>query len=258
MLSMVLTLLMLAQSSLGLVFDGQYRDVAWIKATWFGNDWVTLLVAVPLGLGAPRLAARGSMRGLLLWLGVLAYAIYNYAYYLFGAALNVFFPLYLASSILSVTTFVLTLSRVDAASIAASFRPATPVRVIGGYLAIVGSGLAGVWFALWAAYVFAARPTPVDPEVFKLVAALDISLMATGLLAGGVLLWRQAPWGYPVATIAGVQATLYLLVLSVNSVVAGYRGLIETSGELPLWAGLGVCMASATALLLVTVEKGRP
>ena len=76
---MGLTLLMLAQSSLGLVFDEQYRDVAWIKATWFGNDWVTLVVAVPLAIAASRLAASGSVRGLLLWLGVIAYAIYNYA-----------------------------------------------------------------------------------------------------------------------------------------------------------------------------------
>ena len=247
---------MLAQSSLGLVFDDQYRDVAWIKTTWFGNDWVTLLVAVPLAIGSPRLAASGSVRGLLLWLGVTAYAIYNYAYYLFGAALNAFFPIYVAASILAVTSFVLTLSRLDARSIAASFRPATPVRLIGGYLAIVGIGLTGVWFGLWAAYVFAAHPTPVDPEAFKLVAALDISLMATGLLAGGVLVWRRSPWGYPIAALAGVQATLYLLVLSVNSALSVYRGPAEPSSELPLWGTLAVCTASATALLFVNVRKG--
>jgi hypothetical protein len=256
-LTMALTLLMFVQSSLGLVFDGHYRDVAWIKATWFGNDWVTLLVAVPLAIGSPRLAASGSVRGLLLWLGVLAYAIYNYAYYLFGAALNVFFPIYMAVFILSVTTFVLALSCVDATSVAANFRPSTPVRLIGGYLAIVGIGLAGVWFAQWAAYVFAERPTPVDPEAFKLIAALDISLMATALLAGGVLLWRRAPWGYPVATLAGVQATLYLLVLSVNSAIAGYGGAKAPSSELPLWGTLGTCTAAATALLLVNVKRRR-
>jgi len=28
--------------------------VEWIKATWFGNDWVTLMVAVPLLVIARR------------------------------------------------------------------------------------------------------------------------------------------------------------------------------------------------------------
>lgn len=84
------------QAALGLLFPGRYRDVEWIAATWWGNDWVTLGLAVPLlWFGAAR-AVRGSTRGLLLWLGTLAYCVYNYAYYLFGAALNAFFPIYLS------------------------------------------------------------------------------------------------------------------------------------------------------------------
>jgi hypothetical protein len=37
-LSVALAALMVAQSVLGRVFSGQYRDVEWIRATWFGND----------------------------------------------------------------------------------------------------------------------------------------------------------------------------------------------------------------------------
>ena len=47
-LTTALAALMVVQSVLGLVFQEQYRDVEWIKATWFGNDWVTLVAAVPL------------------------------------------------------------------------------------------------------------------------------------------------------------------------------------------------------------------
>ena len=63
--------LMAAQSLLGLTLDHHYRDPDWIKATWFGNDWFTLLVAVPLLGISTACAARGSVRGLLLWLGTL-------------------------------------------------------------------------------------------------------------------------------------------------------------------------------------------
>jgi hypothetical protein len=37
--------LMALQAVLGLLLQGQYRDVPWIAATWFGNDWITLAVA---------------------------------------------------------------------------------------------------------------------------------------------------------------------------------------------------------------------
>ena len=46
-------------------------------------------------------ANSGSARGLLLWLGVIGYTAYNYGFYLFGAALNAFFPLYLAALVLT-------------------------------------------------------------------------------------------------------------------------------------------------------------
>jgi hypothetical protein len=45
-----------------------------------------------------------------------------------------------------------------------------PLRLVGGSLVFVGFGLASVWMAMWAADIFAGRPTPVEPEAFKLVA----------------------------------------------------------------------------------------
>ena len=79
------------------------------------------------------------------------------------------------------------------------------------------------------------RPTPIEPEAFKLVAALDTVLMVPALAGGGVLLWRRNVWGYIVAAIAGVQSSLYLLVLSINSIVvrrARPRGLARRNSDL--------------------------
>jgi hypothetical protein len=248
---------MVVQSLLGLIFQGQYRDAEWIKAAWFGNDWVTLVVAVPLLVVAIVFAARGSIQGLLLWLGLLGYAVYNYAYYMFGVALNAFFPLYVAAIVLSVVALILALSQIDVAVVAASFRPKAPVRMIGGYVAFLGIALGSVWLMMWAAFAFAGRATPVQPEAFKLVAALDLSIMATLLTFGGVLLWRRRGWGYIVAAIAGIQGSLYLLVLSVNSSVAIHRGLANAPGELPLWATLALLTSTATVLLLTNVRRER-
>ena len=84
-LSAVLAVLMVGQSVLGRVYPGQYRDAQWIRLTWFGNDWLTLAVAGPLLVAFLLLVRGGSVRGLLLWLGVLGYGAYNYAYYMLGA-----------------------------------------------------------------------------------------------------------------------------------------------------------------------------
>jgi hypothetical protein len=256
-LSTVLAAFMVVQSVLGLVFPGQYRDVEWIRLTWFGNDWVTLVVGVPLLVASLLLARRGSIRGLLLWLGTIGYGAYNYAYYMLGAALNAFFPLYVVTLLVSVATLILALSRIDVAGVAAHFRAKTPVRAVGGYLVLVALELSSVWMVTWAAYVFAGRPTPVETEAFKLVAALDITIMVPALALGGILLWRQNAWGCIVAAIAGVQGSLYLLVLSINSAVAILRGLAEAPGELPLWGTLVAATAAVTSLLLANAREDR-
>lgn len=253
-LSVLVAALAGAQAGLGLAFPGAYRDVGWVRATWAGNDAVTLVLAVPLLVGALAGARRGSARATLLWLGLLGYVGYNYAFYLFGAALNAFFPLYAALVVASVAALVLALARLDPAALTAGV-PVRRARIVGGYLAVVGAGLAAVWLSTWAAYVFGGRPTPVEPEAYRLVAALDLTVMCTALVTGGVLLWRRRPWGHVVAVLASVQAALYLLVLSVNSVVAVARGLVAAPGELPLWAPLALATAGAAAALLAAGSR---
>ena len=257
LLSAALAVLLVVQSILGLVFQDQYRDTAWIKAAWFGNDWVTLVVAAPALIAGLVLARRDSVRGLLLWLGMLGYAAYNGMYYMFGAALNAFLPLYVAMLVLATITLILALSRLDVIAVAARFGRKTPVRIVGGYLVFVGAGLAAVWLVMWAAYVFAGQPTPIEPEAFKVVAAIDLSLIVTLLLFGGVLLWRRAAWGYVLASMAGILGALYLVVLSVNSLIAILRDLAQAPGEVPIWGTLAILSAVATLLLLANAQSER-
>jgi hypothetical protein len=185
---------------------------------------------------------------LLVWLGLLAYAFYNYAFYVFGAELNASFAVYVAALLLAGTSLVTALVRIEPAGMPPHRRVAS--RVLGGYLVFVATGLSAVWLALWAAYVFFGRPTPVEPAAFKVVAALDLSILVPSLLTGGVLLWRAHRWGMVAAAIASVQASVYLAVLAFNSVVAIGAGLVEPPGELPIWAPLAFLTTAAAAWLI--------
>ncbi len=256
-LTAMVAVVMTVQAILGLTLPGQYRDVEWIRATWYGNDWVTLIVAVPLLLVGRAWARGGSARGLLLWLGATAYAAYNYAFYLFGAALNAFFPLYVVSFVLAGVTLMIALPRVDADDVVSRFQPPMPAWVLGSYLVVVALGLAAIWIGTWASYVFFGRPTPVEPDVFRLVAALDLSAMVPLLACGGVMLWRRLAWGPVVSAIGGVHASLYLLVLSVNAILAIERGLVPSPGEFPLWGTLFAVTTIVSGLLLLSVREPR-
>jgi hypothetical protein len=51
---------------------------------------------------------------------MLGYAVYNYAYYLFGARMNELFPLYVLLFVLPIVALMLALGRLDAEAIAGS------------------------------------------------------------------------------------------------------------------------------------------
>jgi hypothetical protein len=61
-LSAVIAALAAIASAGGLLIDGSYRDNTLVKAAWYGNDLVTLVLGVPVLVAALWLSIRGSQR----------------------------------------------------------------------------------------------------------------------------------------------------------------------------------------------------
>lgn len=259
LLSWGLAALVATQSGLGLVLPREYRDQGWVASTWFGNDLVTLVLAVPLLVTGLLLARTGSPRGVLLWIGMLGYALYNGMFYMLGTTLNVFFPLYVGILVTAVAALILTLPRLPLAALRDSLpEGAGGTRGVAAWLVLMATGLTTVWMGMWAGHVFGGRDAPGGVDVFRLVAALDLSVMVPALATGGVLLWRRSPWGVPVAAMASLQGGLYLLVLGFNGVVAIREGFVEPPGEVPIWGGLAAGTLTSAVLLLRWVGSRAP
>lgn len=249
-LSVLTAVLMAAASAIGLLWPDLYRrDLDWIRAAWFGNDLVSLLVAVPLLIAAIVYARRGSLRADLLRYAVLAYAVYNYAFYLFGATMNELFHLYAALFVIPVTALAVGLARLDVDAVAAAVSERMPVRVIAGYMGFTALGLAIAWTAQWAGWVFAQIEPAVGEDAFTLIAAMDLSFMVPFFGLGAVLLWRRHVWGYILAAVMIVKGATYTLVLTVTSAVAAIRGVEGSLEQIPVWGIWTLVGAVATALL---------
>lgn len=194
------------------------------------------------------------MKGHLVTAAVFAYGVYNYAYYMLGAALNQHFIIYVATFLVSAAGLISVMAPANFAERVAALVLPRWRRSIGSYLLFVATGLSAIWVATWGAYAFAGKPTPVEPEAFRLVAALDLTLMVPVLALAGVLLLRGKPWGIAVGVITAVQSALYLLVLSVNSVIAIKLGLVEAPGELVIWLPLVLGTTIAACALVFGVS----
>ncbi len=146
-LSVLIAVLATIAAAGGLLLDGLYRDNEFVTTTWLGNDAVTLFLAVPILVAALVFTGRGSLKAQLVWLGVLDYMLYNYAFYLFGAAFNAFFLIYAALLGLSIFALIFGLVSLDVTRVSQQFSRGIPVRWIGGYFLFVALGLSVVYLA---------------------------------------------------------------------------------------------------------------
>jgi hypothetical protein len=254
-LGWVTAALMVLAAALGLLFPGVYHDPDWVLAAWFGNDLVTLLVAVPLLATGLLTARRGSRTGELLVYAFFAYALYGYAYYLFGASLNVLLPVYVALVVVPLIGLAVGLGTLDAPALASEFGPRTPKRMVAGYMVFVGVGLGMAWLAQWAAYVFAGTEPSVGAGAFGTIAALDLTLIIPFMVLGGVLLWRRSAWGYVLGAIYTVKGATYTLVLTAGSAVGAARGVEGALEQIPVWGAMSVFGAIAAVALLRGLQR---
>ena len=106
---------MVMQAALGLAVSGLYPEQTWAVAAFRGNDLVTLLLAAPV-LAVAMLASRRreSSASVLVWLGMLHYGVYNYAYYAFGAAFSSAFLVHVAALVASIGGLLMLATSLDA------------------------------------------------------------------------------------------------------------------------------------------------
>lgn len=247
----VLAILAAAASIGGLFVSGTYRDNPFVVTVFRGNDFVTLFLAIPV-MAASYFLMGHSQRARIVWQGSLLYLVYNYQFYLYGAAFNRFFLVYVALFTIALYTLIFSLARMDVDAFAWQFSEKTPVRLVGGFMLLFALLLGGLWTAMSASTIV----TGIIPEAVRqtghptaVVFATDLTILIPGMGIGGLLLWQRKPWGYLTACVIMVKATTYGIGLIVMSVFT-YRALGYIDPLLTLWSALTIgCLASAWFLL---------
>lgn len=256
--SVLLTAVMAISALVGLTAGGVYRDADGLVALLRGYDLVALVVAAPL-LGAALLAR--TARSVLVWSGLLVYAGYNYAYYLFGTQLNALFALHAAAVGLAVVGLILLMTNLDVGDIAARYRRRAPARSVAGVLLVLGISLAGLWLftiarALLSGSALDEPSRLVVPEEFThLGAALDLAFLVPAYVLAGVLLWRRVAWGYAIAAALLVAGVLHQVAYMVALVFQALRGVAGATAFDPAEPVIAGAFIVAAALMLAHCDR---
>jgi hypothetical protein len=149
--------------------------------------------------------------------------LYTYAIYLVGAPFGPLFLAYVALIALSAFTIVSLLASIDADAVGRRLSGVVLARTVGGLLV----GVAALTLAQDASGAIAtalAGGAQVEP-LARRVWTVDLALEVPILLAGGVLLWRQAPVGYAAAPglllQLGLTPIAFATILAIQPLVSG-------------------------------------
>ncbi|WOQ17810.1 hypothetical protein [Raineyella sp. W15-4] len=246
-LSVVAAVLAIAGNIVALSWPGFYADLtpAFLPQA-YAQDIANLALVSPLMLICAGLALCGSDRAYLLWLGTLAFTVYNYVIYTFAVPFGPLFLLWVAVLGLSTYALIGGLTTLDR-TIARRFTGRRTVTVVGWSLIVLGALFALLWLREDVPALLAGT-TPqsvVDLAVpTNPVHVLDLAFFLPAVIGVGVLMLRRRPFAVVVAPVPLV----FLILTGVPILVTP---LVQSAvGQPPAWS---VAVVIGPLTLVVTV-----
>jgi hypothetical protein len=224
------------------VFGGAtypHETASW-AAQGKGQDAADLLIALPCLIASAVFAIRGSLRALLIWLGIDLYFIYSYVIYAFFLHFGPLFPAYVATLGVSFYSFALAWRAVDRGKAAAELGPRTPVRFAGGLLLVFASGFAWLWLSEIVPNVIAGTAPRSLAEAglaVNPVHVLDLAFALPAMALAGILLLKRRPMGYLLAGVMlSFSAAMGAAILGMNVSMLRKGLLGSLSAAIPMGA----------------------
>lgn len=250
-LSILMILLTFLATLGGILIPGIYQDNPTFVLIWQSNDFVTLLVALPLLITAMIVWGKThSLKSLLVWFSVLWYLCYNYSFYVFGAAFNALYLFYLFIYSLSILTLVIGLTSLPISIIESAIKPKFARKLVIAEMLFVSAGLTMIYVMQSLAFVFnGALPAIITASghVTSVVFAIDMSMVVIFFVLGSILLAKRNPWGYVLAFLGNFKGVLYMGVLTAGS-------LRTNPSEAPIWIVLGILSLGSLVLLWIGLK----
>lgn len=188
-----------------------------LTGTPVGNGCLRGTALVMLAVGLPALAAamvataHGSARGLVVWLGALAYLIYQAVMFCFATPVNSLFLVYVSYLGLSVWSIVALLRATSLSSFGARISPRIPARFIAGFALTLGVANAYLWLSQILRALLRGDPTSLVQDTGLLtnpVFVQDLALWLPLLITAALAMWQKRTWGH---LVTGAMLAMFVL-----------------------------------------------
>jgi hypothetical protein len=236
---------------------GLYRfDTVSVVAQAIAQDAVTLVLGIPLLVAGIVLTRKGSLRGRLLLTGTLGYFVYTYTSYVFLAAYNPLFLLYVALFSMTLFAFILAMKDLNPGVIAGRFSERFPRRGVAIFMIILAAFLTMAWLGrIVPALIAGTPPFGLESYTTLVIQALDLGIIVPASALSAVLLWRRRPWGYAlgaVVLVKGLTMGAALVAMIVNQILAGQN---VSMVEVVMFSSIAIAALVFTLIMFRSVRE---
>lgn len=190
---------------------GVLHGTAVMNGSARGTGYVVLAAALPVLLATMFAARRGSVRATIVWLGAVAYLLYNAVLFLLATPFNSLFLLYTTMFTLALWSAVVLLRTLRVERLGDHFSRHLPVRAIACYLGLVAILNAFVWLSgVVPALISSRQPAFLAGTGLTTnpIYVQDLTFWIPLSLVAAVSIWRRRQWGY---VLSGALLVFYVL-----------------------------------------------
>lgn len=220
-------------SFLGILNSDLYHDNSFVKTVWQANDWITFLFVIPSLLIVMLLSKKMKAKAVLVWLGLLSYFFYNYAFYLFGAVFNSMFLLYVFICALSFYSMLGICSTLPVHEF--NFEPRT-TKWVSIFLIMLCIMLCLIEIPPCINFIVKGEIPQLNlitGHPTNIVYALDLTFIVPAMLIAAILNFKKNVWGGIFSLIMLVKASTYGLVLISGTISLMLKG--DSDPLFPVW-----------------------
>jgi hypothetical protein len=231
-LTVPIAVLVLVVSGVGLWVPNFYRGPLVWTVQGVAQDFIDLVIVLPVLVFSTLLTARGSQRARLIWLGTISYLVYSFVIYAFGVYFNALFLVYVAAFGCCLWALVGGMATNDWGEIRRQFAPQTPVKLVSVLLLIqvvlfyitwlqedIPAILAGIIPATVIESGLASNPVHV----------LDMAVMLPAIALSAIWLWRRQPLGYGLVAVMLTNVIFQCMSIATIMIFSARAGLTAST-----------------------------
>jgi hypothetical protein len=232
------------------------NDSVAAAAQAIAQDWVTVVLGIPLLILSCIFSRKKSLRARILLAGTLAYFLYTYMSYSFLCMYNPLFLVYVALMSMCFFALILVLISFDLQLIKKAFNDDLPVKTIGILIIVFTCAIALMWLGrIVPPLINDEIPSGLDHYTTLVIQAMDFGFVIPVSILSSILLMHRNPVGLLLSSVMCMKGATMLTSLTVMVINQALTGVKMSVAEIVIFPAANLLVLFGVFVFMKKIKE---